>query len=133
MAAVVLWIHIGAAIVGFILSGIVAAWVLRQPASMDPSRRFWIWQRVTQWVTVVLGAAGAGAYLLGRRPSDPLHLLYGALAILAILLLGAFGPGRDPRELLAGWEVNPKWILFGLNLFLWLMYGRGLTTGFFGF
>lgn len=133
MGQVLLWIHVAAAIAGFVVSGIVAAMVLRQKAFSDLSRNFWRWQRAAQGITVVLGAAGAGLYLTGHRPTDPLHLLYGALALLAILLLGAFGPTRDPRDLLAGWQVNPKWILFGLNVFLWMMYGRGLTTGFFGF
>jgi hypothetical protein len=130
---VILWIHVGSAITGFLLSGIVSFWVFRHARGRDLVPAFWIWQRITQWLTVVLGAAGTGLYLLGRRPSAPLHLLYGALAILAIILLGAFGPKRDPGALLEGWQVNPAWILFGLNVFLWAMYGRGLTTGFFGF
>lgn len=132
MVSVLWWIHVSAAIAGFILSGVVAAWTLRQQSPDALPRKFWGWQRSAQWITVVLGAAGTGLYLLGKRPTDPLHLLYGALALLAILFLGAFGPDRDPRELLQGWQVNPKWILFGLNVFLWAMYGRGLTTGFFG-
>ncbi len=132
MAHFLLWIHVGAAIGGFILSTIISIAVLRHSSPENLSRSFWRWQRITQWVTVVLGAAGTGLYLSGRRPPDPLHLLYGALAVLAAILLGAFGPDRDPHELLQGWRVNPKWILFGLNVFLWAMYGRGLTTGFFG-
>lgn len=132
MDSVLLWIHIFAAIVGFIISGVVAGWTLKQtnPEALSPT--FWRWQRTAQWVTVVLGAAGVALYLIGKRPTDPLHLLYGALALLAIVLLGAFGQNHDPREFLQGWKVNPKWILFALNVFLWAMYGRGLTTGFFG-
>lgn len=132
MNQLLLDLHITAAIAGFIFSGIIAVGVLRRSAVQDLSKGFWRWQRITQWTTVVLGAAGTGLYLTGHRPTDPLHLLYGALALLAVILLGAFGPDRDPQELLAGWKVNPRWILFGLNVFLWAMYGRGLTTGFFG-
>ncbi len=132
MDAALLWIHILAAIVGFIISGVVAGWTLKQTSPEALPLSFWRWQRVAQWITVVLGAAGTALYLTGKRPTDPLHLLYGALALLAIVLLGAFGRDRDPREFLQGWKVNPKWILFALNVFLWAMYGRGLTTGFFG-
>lgn len=132
MTHIFLSVHVGAAIAGFILSGIISAGVLRRHSPADLSQSFWRWQRAAQWITVVLGAAGALLYLSGNRPRDPLHMLYGALALLAVMLLGAFGPGRDPRDLLQGWNINPKWILFGLNVFLWAMYGRGLTTGFFG-
>ncbi|PSR21476.1 MAG: hypothetical protein C7B45_10630 [Sulfobacillus acidophilus] len=133
MVEVLLWIHVGTAIGGFILSGILSVWILRQSAVEDLPQAFWRWERTVQWTTIVLGAAGTGLYLEGQRPPDPLHLLYGALAVFTALLLAAFGPQKDPRELLGGWQVNPKWILFGLNVFLWAMYGRGLTTGFFGF
>lgn len=132
MDAVLLWTHILAAIIGFVISGVVAGWTLKEPNPDALAPAFWRWQRVAQWITVVLGVAGTALYLTGKRPTDPLHLLYGALALLAIVLLGAFGPHRDPRELLQGWNINPKWILFALNVFLWAMYGRGLSTGFFG-
>jgi len=133
LVEILLWIHVSSAIVGFILSGIISIGVLRQTNYDALSRNFWRWERITQWITVLLGATGTGLYLLGQRPTDSLHLLYGALAILTIILLGAFGPDKDPKDILQGWQVNPKWLLFGLNVFLWAMYGRGLTTGFFGF
>lgn len=133
MITVVLWIHVAAAFVGFVLSGVLAVIVLRTSDYRALSVRFWQGERVAQWVTVILAAAGAGLYVSGRRPTDILHLLYGALALLAVLFLAAFGPDRDPEELLQGWRVQPKWILFGCNVFLWAMYGRGLTTGLFGF
>lgn len=126
----IFWVHVSMAVSGFVLSGVLAVWILRQADITHLSRNFWIWQRTVQWMTVVLGLAGTSLYLMGNRPKDPLHILYGALALLATLLLAGFGPDRDPRELLSGWSVNPKWILFGLEVFLWAMYGRGLTTGF---
>lgn len=130
---IILSIHIGSAIGGFILATVLGVWIVRRTDISQLSRAFWRWQRTLQWITVVLGLAGATLYLEGKRPMDPLHLLYGALALMAVLLLGAFAPNRDPKDLLQGWQVNPKWVLFGLNVFLWAMYGRGLTTGFFGF
>ncbi len=133
MLKVILWIHIGSAIGGFILATVIGVWIVRRTDISQLPRAFWRWQRTLQWMTVVLGLAGATLYLEGNRPMDPLHLLYGALALIAVLLLGAFAPNRDPQDLLQGWHVNPKWVLFGLNVFLWAMYGRGLTTGFFGF
>ena len=133
MITLLLWIHVAAALSGFVLSGAIAYFVLRRVKQETFSRSFWRWQRAAQWITVVLGASGVGLYLSGQRPRDPLHLLYGALALFTIMLLGGFGPDRDPRDLLQGWKVNPQWILFGLDVFLWSMYGRSLTTGFFGF
>lgn len=133
MTHLLLWIHVAAALGGFILTGVISYIVLRHVHQGEFSRAFWRWQRAAQWITVALGASGAALYLSGQRPQDPLHILYGALALFAIILLGGFGPDRDPRELLQGWKVNPQWILFGVNVFLWAMYGRGLTTGFFGF
>lgn len=133
MLRIILWIHVGSAIGGFILATGIGIWLLRRPRIDDLPRGFWRWQRTLQWMTVVLGLAGITLYLQGKRPMDPLHLLYGALALMAVLLLGAFGPNRDPKDLLQGWQVNPRWVFFGLNVFLWAMYGRGLTTGFFGF
>ena len=132
MITILLWVHVGSALLGFVLSGITSVIVLRHVKDVPLSIRFWRLQRITQWITVLLGLAGMGLYLMGRRPTDALHLLYGALAVLTIIILGAFGPNKDAKELLQGWQVNPKWILFGLNVFLWAMYGRGLTTGFFG-
>lgn len=133
MIDVLLVFHVGAAILGFVLSGILCVGVLRQQAYEDLSRNFWRWERVAQWITIILGVSGTTLYLMGQRPTDTLHLMYGALAILAIILLGAFGQDKDPRDVLQGWKVNPKWVLFGINVFLWAMYGRGFTTGFFGF
>ncbi|MCY0879906.1 MAG: hypothetical protein OWU84_13330 [Firmicutes bacterium] len=133
MSHVILWIHVGAGLAAFVLSGILSIIVLRIPAFESLPRAFWRWERLAQWITVVLALAGVTLYLTGHRPKDPLHLLYGALALLAIILLGAFGPDRDPKDILGGWQVNPKWILFALNVFLWAMLGRGLSTGFFGF
>lgn len=133
MTTALLWIHVAAALVGFVLSGIISVVVLRNVKTATFSKGFWQGQRASQWITVLLGASGGALYLAGKRPRDPLHLLYGALALLAIVLLGAFGPDKDPRDFLQGWKVNPQWILFGLDVFLWAMYGRGLTTGFFGF
>ena len=133
MLKVILWIHISSAIGGFILATGIGVWLWRQPTIDLLPRTFWRWQRALQWITVVLGLAGTTLYLEGNRPRDPLHLLYGALALMAVLLLGAFAPHRDPKDLVVGWQINPKWVLFGLNVFLWAMYGRGLTTGFFGF
>ncbi len=134
LTEVLLWIHVACACSGFVIAGGlgIAALRARKRNHGELSLSFWRWQRVVQGITVVLAGAGIGLYLSGRRPSDPLHLLYGALALLTILLQGATGPDRDLRDFFPGLRVKPVWIIFGLNAFLWAMYGRGLSTGFFG-
>ncbi len=132
LTEVLLWVHVTSACSGFVIAGGLGIAALRARKRGELSPAFWKWQRAVQGITLVLAGAGVGLYLSGRRPIDPLHLLYGALALLTILLQGATGPNRDLRDFFPELRVNPIWIIFGLNAFLWAMYGRGLSTGFFG-
>ena len=139
MYQVILDIHVAAALFGFVWSGglAVAAW--RSRSANVLSGRWWRAQVVVQVNTLILAACGVALWLEGGRPRDPLHILYGALALLTILFQRALGP--DGTLLDAVWAKPPEdvpdrrlvWMAFGLNAFLWAMYGRGLTTGFFGF
>lgn len=130
--------HIATAIFGFIVSGGLAIAALIQRSRGTLPKNFWIWQTVVQINTLLLAVFGTSLFLMGGRPKVILHILYGAIALLTILVQRAVGtdgamlegmwPKKDGR---AG--VNIAWVAFGLNAFLWAIYGRGLTTGFFGF
>lgn len=133
--------HVTMAIAGFIVSGglAIAAWRQRGKAAFSP--QFWRWQTLVQIITVLLGAFGLGLFLIGSRPKVIWHLLYGALALLTVLMQRAVGTdgailaGMSAGGQEAAQALEPRrlaWVVFGLNIFLWAMYGRGLSTGFFG-
>ncbi len=129
--------HVSCAILGFIGSLGLALAAVRQRKTGDLTPRFWQYQAAVQIITVLLGVFGTGLFLMGGRPKVILHILYGALALLTVLVERAMGRGHALRESVAQdyghGKFNEGWWFFGLNLFLWAMYGRGLTTGFFGF
>ena len=98
--------HRVSAMTGFVLSGVLSVgawWQETMPSSPPPlgggNGSLWGDRR-----------GGCGRYrrvfVLGQRPTDPLHLLYGVLATLIIMGLGAFSPDKDPRDLLQGWDVD---------------------------
>lgn len=129
--------HVACAITGFLgASGLVVA-AYRQRKTGELTPRFWQYQAYVQIITVLLGVFGTALFLMGGRPKVILHILYGALALLTVVVERGMGRGRQLREVLAQdyghGHFNEAWWFFGLNLFLWAMYGRGLTTGFFGF
>lgn len=130
--------HIATAIFGFIVSGGLAIAALIQRGRGSLPKNFWIWQTVVQINTLLLAVFGTSLFLMGGRPKVILHILYGAIALLTILVQRAVG--TDGAMLEGMWPkkegragVNIAWVAFGLNAFLWAIYGRGLTTGFFGF
>lgn len=126
--------HILSAVTGFLLSVLLAVMTWQQRKAPALNERFWRWQTATQGITVILGAFGVGLFLLGHRPRVIWHLLYGALALLTVLLQRALAPGQATRQAIAQdyGRFSEAWVYFGLNLFLLAMYGRGLSTGFFG-
>lgn len=127
--------HVALAFAVFALSvGLsVSAWRLRRDRVLPVS--FWRWQAFMQILVLILAASGATLYLLNFRPKDPLHFLYGILALLTIGLERGLMPGRGLREVIAQdyGRFHEVWIYFGLSIFLVLMFGRGITTGLWGF
>ncbi len=128
-------LHLSLAFLTFFLAlGLsVAALRTRKQKSLHPG--FWRWQMATQMGVLLLAVSGASLYLLHFRPRDPLHILYGALALLTIGLQRGLMPGRSLRDVMESdyGRFHEVWVYFGLNVFLFLMLGRGITTGLFGF
>jgi hypothetical protein len=138
----ILYLHIATAIFGFVLSGTLSVVALLARKSGTFSLTFWRWETVVQLNTVLLGVLGVLLWALGGRPKVIWHVLYGGVALLTVLVQRAVGtdaqmvdnlwPRRGPAPE-SGRDLRWVWIVFSLNAFLWAMYGRGLTTGFFGF
>lgn len=128
-------LHVGFAFILFFLSlGLsVAALRTRKQPSLNPA--FWRWQSVTQIGVLLLAVSGASLYLVHLRPRDSLRFLYGVLALLTIGVQRGFMPGRSLRAVMESdyGKFHEVWVYFGLNLFLFFMLGRGITTGLFGF
>ncbi len=123
--------HVALAFAVFALSiGLsVGAWRLRRDRVLPIG--FWRWQAVMQILVLILVASGATLYLLSFRPKDPLHFLYGILALLTIGLERGLMPGHGLRAVISQnyGRFHEVWIYFGLSIFLVLMFGRGITTG----
>ena len=112
--------------IGFLVVGVftigwvfgVVLWIAKRQAG----DWFWRWLVAAQVVAIVQALAGVVLLLLGRRPSDWLHLVYG-LAPLVILGI-AHALARD--EVLRSRPWIPfaiaSFICFGLSL-------RALMTG----
>lgn len=67
-------------------------------AGREPGRFFFanlVWVVIALLVTSLVGLTIA---LLGSPPTDPLHLVYGALVTVAWPVAGLLAAGRPPRE-----------------------------------
>lgn len=128
-------LHVGLAFILFFLSLAlsIAAWRTRREKLLHSA--FWRWQAVSQVGVLLLALSGATLYLLHFRPKDSLHILYGVLAILTIGMERGLMPRRSLRAVMESdyGRFHEVWVYFALNVFLFFMLGRGITTGVFGF
>lgn len=135
MISILLILHVGSGLIAFILSFALAIMAYRTRRDKVLSQKFWVWQNVLQILVLVLGLTGTILFMEGSRPKVIWHLLYGALALVTLLAQRALGRESELRRVLSEdyGRFKEVWVYFGLNLFLWAMIGRGITTGFFGF
>lgn len=130
----ILALHVIAGTLAFVgsLGLSVAAFRSRKEGVL--SARYWRYQGYVQLLTVLLGVFGAVLYAMGGRPKVEWHLLYGGMALLVVFIERGLGRERGLREVLVKdyGRFNEIWVFFGLNLFLWAMIGRGVTTGLWG-
>ena len=76
---------------------------------------------IGQVLIVVQGAFGMVLYVVGPRPSDPVHILYGLSAALVMPALWYYLRDRAPRQLLFFFSL--------ISLFIVGLAIRGMTTG----
>jgi hypothetical protein len=75
---------------------------------------------IGQVLVVVQGLFGLAMYVDGPRPSDPIHILYGATAALVLPFAWSYIRDRAPRQGLLIYSLIALFI-FGLAI-------RGMTT-----
>jgi hypothetical protein len=122
-------------IAGFLIVAVFAVgWIWGAGAAIvrrGPGERFWTWLTVAQVVAAIQALLGVVLLLMGRRPTDWLHLVYGfgPLLILAIghAMARELSKTRTERPLVPAWGVFSfaAFICFGLSLRA-LMTGLGL-------
>lgn len=122
------WIHryVGFAVVGIFtvgwLWGLGAAIVRRRPGE-----RFWIWVAVAQVVAGVQALIGIVLLLMGLRPSDWLHLVYG-FGPLVIFAIGHV-MARELQKAEGEPPIAP-WAIFAMAGFIAFgLSSRALMTG----
>jgi len=76
---------------------------------------------IGQVLIVAQVAAGVGLYVLGARPADSTHYLYGATAVLVLPFLYSYLRDRYPRQSLGIYSL--------MALFIAGLAVRGMTTG----
>ncbi|CAB1129896.1 conserved membrane protein of unknown function [Candidatus Hydrogenisulfobacillus filiaventi] len=136
LARALTWLHLANAFVLLLIPlGLTVAGFGASRRRHPLTAGWWRWQGGWQVAVLVQAAAGIAMVALGLRPKDPLHYLYGALAVLILLAergLMADQPLRVSLEADYG-RFNEAKVYAWINLVAFLVAARGLTTGLFGF
>lgn len=93
-----------------------------------PGERFWVWLTVAQVVAAVQALVGVVLLLMGRRPTDWLHLVYG-FGPLVIFAIGHM-MARELQRAEGGAPPIPPWVVFAAAGFISFgLSSRALMTG----
>jgi heme A synthase len=103
----------------------LATWILRRH---DPGPGFWVWVTVAQIVAGTQVVIGIILLLLGKRPTVPLHYVYG---IGPLIVLGfAHWIAREGQKVKDGSNPFPAWIWFAGGSFICFGLSlRAMMTG----
>lgn len=119
-------------VVGYVVVGVfTVGWVWGAGAAVwrkDPGPRFWQWLAVAQIVAGLQAIAGVVLLVMGRRPTDGLHIVYGFGPLLILLI--AHGLAREVAKGGSGPSPLPSWAVFAFASFI--SFGlslRALMTG----
>lgn len=96
-----------------------------------------VWKGLTH-VDRLIGlqaVVGVVLYFAVGHAKDPLHYLYGAVLLLAVLVEQALRPGRGLREVMTRdyGRFNEPLVYAILVFVMFLLSARGFTTGLWGF
>lgn len=137
MVPIVLGLHVA---VGFLLlaaSGGLAVWAFRSHRMRRAplTRRFWQLQDAMQAGVLLQAILGIMLVTQHVHAKDPLHYLYGGVVILLAGLERGLLPGRALREVLQRdyGRFNEPLVFSATNFLVFLLLGRALTTGLWGF
>ena len=93
-----------------------------------PGEAYWIWLTVAQVAAGVQALLGLILLVMGRRPSDWLHLVYGFGPILILVIAHALA--REGQKVKPGAEPIPPYLGFGFGAFICFGLSlRALMTG----
>ncbi|MBX5467690.1 MAG: hypothetical protein K6U14_09415 [Firmicutes bacterium] len=131
---VVLNLHLGLAWALWVASGVMAGIWWRRRKNSEVPVRIWQYQGILQVAVLLQGALGLWLYETGPRPRDPLHVLYGVVLAVIVVVERSLLPAGRLRAL---WEADwgrfaEGWGFFWLNLLTWLVVSRAISTGLWG-
>jgi hypothetical protein len=103
----------------------LAAWGLwRFFRKQGPDSNYWGALIIAEVLILIQGLLGAYMWLVGRRPAEGIHLLYGAVSLLVIPGVYAYTRGGEGRRVIL---VYGAALLFAVGITL-----RAITTGYGG-
>ncbi|MCL6563066.1 MAG: hypothetical protein K6U87_08670 [Firmicutes bacterium] len=128
--------HLGLAFALWVGSGAMAgAWWFGVKKNSRTPVKVWQFQGILQVAVLIQAALGVALWETGPHPQDRLHFLYGVVLALIVLVERSLLPqGRLRAVLEMDWgRFSERWTFFSLNLLSWLLVGRAITTGIWGF
>ena len=120
-AGVLVTVHqrLGYALLAVLVVGLVLALLAVRDVRRLPTVRAYLWLAVA--ALVLQGIAGISLLLVGERPAEGLHVVYGPLALVSLPLTVLFARGWAPRR--------EAWTFAAGFLVALLLAIRALMTG----
>ncbi|MDA8195554.1 MAG: hypothetical protein M0Z53_16400 [Thermaerobacter sp.] len=111
------------------------AYQRRKLPEHDVTPGYWKIQNVFQAGVLLQAALGIMLVIEHVTPKDRLHFIYGGVLLLIVLIQRAMRPGHPVRATITQdyRRFNEAWVLASLNFASFLMIGRAITTGIWGF
>jgi hypothetical protein len=97
-------------------------------ARRGPGERYWQWLTVAQVTAGLQALIGLVLLLMGRRPTEWLHFVYGFGPIVILVIAHALA--RDLQKTQEGAQPMQPWVPFAFGAFICFGLSlRGLMTG----
>lgn len=131
---VLIYAHLGISIILLAGSLAMAIMALKAKAQGVLPQAFWRGTDHVERLLVVEAILGVTLYIV-HPAHDPLHYLYGAVALLLVAVERGLRPGRSLRETVARdyGRFNEPVVFAVLMFIIFALLGRAFTTGLWGF